>query len=609
MKANLYTNIPSFKGYQNSKYMDSYTTNSLLDSSAKEEYDPADNLDTRDTRTIYDYSKGRIENLYSYFGVYTEDKSKKINEKTAENFEKRVNTIISRLSKGGVDSSNLEMLLDLVNDKQLTPEILIDMYRGGKISANVSSDLDKLYEAYADRKNPEDVFVPKFKDEKSAKEGIQTGDVCQIEGEDNISIKMADGSIKKLFISEKTYLELFPPVERFIINQSNVGDCYLLSAFDSINQNPNTRFKILEMFKENPDGTVDIVFGGFKNKDGEIVPNNPDNFVLKDIESKIKEYSGLDVSSRTIEGIRAVEILNETIRRQKADEGTKAMYEKFKELRQSLDDGNYIALDKEDIFWFGKDEETINKMVEELRKNDSVFTVMGFVITPDWQTKTNEQTFTRDELNYFMSFYEAGEEMFNSRFANVSFEISRKTISELLSELEDEDYDSSKYEALVLKRWLKNMDKEGSDTADIKNEILPVDILIDIFDKEREDFIYNHYGCVSDILGLMGFDVDISVQKDEEKCLINSDTAHAALFASDVSSRVFTANAQKDNLDFDFPIYAKHGYSIQPVDTKDGRRFLVRNPHNTMFEMVCTYEELCKHFNEITSGKLKDSAN
>ena len=40
-------------------------------------------------------------------------------------------------------------------------------------------------------------------------------------------------------------------------------------------------------------------------------------------------------------------------------------------------------------------------------------------------------------------------------------------------------------------------------------------------------------------------------------------------------------------------------YAVRPIDIEGERRFLVRNPHNTLNETICTYEELCKYFDTI----------
>ena len=54
-------------------------------------------------------------------------------------------------------------------------------------------------------------------------------------------------------MTKQKYLELFPPVKRFINIQRGVGDCYLISSMSSIMQNPKTRVDLYKSFIQDGD--------------------------------------------------------------------------------------------------------------------------------------------------------------------------------------------------------------------------------------------------------------------------------------------------------------------------------------------------------------------
>lgn len=280
-----------FCGYKNSKN--------------QEKTLPSDNPLQNDDSVIYNYSKNKIKNLY--YGGFTIPLNSYYDKNAPENFG--VEKIYSKLSCSGTDSSNTEMILDLISNGKLSSEVLYYFDENAKISTSVNDDLDRLYDVYIKDGDIENAFVPEFQTLSEA-EDIETGEVCHIKGNKNISIKTSDGKIQELFITPETYLKLFPPVERFIIRQSNVGDCYLLSTLDAVYQNENTRFKILEMFKENPDGSIDTAFGGFKrNENNEIVLKNKNNFILENIDKYIEKFKSKGISP-TAKWVMAIQLLN-----------------------------------------------------------------------------------------------------------------------------------------------------------------------------------------------------------------------------------------------------------------------------------------------------------
>ncbi len=82
--------------------------------------------------------------------------------------------------------------------------------------------------------------------------------------ESNGSLYVNDGSkLVKLNISAKTYLELFPPVDRYDVNQNSIGDCYFVSGcLTDMMKNGETYAQLLQMFSENSNGDITVKFAG-----------------------------------------------------------------------------------------------------------------------------------------------------------------------------------------------------------------------------------------------------------------------------------------------------------------------------------------------------------
>ncbi len=573
MEVRFYNNI-NFAKYKNSKYSYDDTPNNILSPVTVPDSVPYD-LDLSDKKSLYDYSKNKIKDLYKYHGYLK-----------AEYVEDYTNKIMKKLAASDVEASYTEMLLDLVKDKKLSPPVLVDFT--GNVSANVAKDIDMLYSAYTEGKDAKEIFVPDFKDEKDALKHLKTGDVCRIGEDKNISIKTEEGSIKKLFISPDTYLELFPPVERFVCTQSGrFGDCYLLSSIDSMNQNPNTRYKLLEMFRENEDGTVDIAFGGFKDEDGKIVQKYPDRTILKDISSEIMKVKDDRITSFTTEGVRAIELLYEKMEENNEKESVKKRYDYFNKIKENIKSGNRVALDKNNIFWSLHGKHELEEKQRELKETKSV-------IIPDM---VSWKALPEKELDYFCSFYEKGEKMFDVKDRWLEFTLTKEDINEKLSKVQNKDDDFSKYETLVLKRMLERF-KKDSDTANFYNEILPARMMLDLFDDITSfDLLSATSGVGRGALENLGL-VDTFTKKT------NSDYVKEKLFAPDVSQYAFTCSSRRKDNNTKITLHNPHAYSLTPVETKDGRKFAVRNPHNTSNEVILTYEELCDYFKYIEGGRL-----
>lgn len=170
-----------------------------------------------------------------------------------EEGQKVINGLINTMSKNNVETSNVEMLLNLVENKKVHYSALLYFCNQGIMSDDYEKDLELLYDSYIEKKDEKEAFVPTLKTPEEALSSREIGDVFQVDGEENIYIRTSENETKQLKMSRNTYLKLFPPLERYALYQGDAGNCYMLSCLDSINSNPRTREKLLGCFEENGD--------------------------------------------------------------------------------------------------------------------------------------------------------------------------------------------------------------------------------------------------------------------------------------------------------------------------------------------------------------------
>ncbi len=133
----------------------------------------------------------------------------------------------------------------------------------------------------------------------------KTGEVAEKDGKLYVN---DSGKMVELKMSAETYLELFPPVERFFVQQNGLEDCFFAATtlIDSM-ENPAARAKLLQMFKEDSNGDMTVTFPGVSSypvtfKGGE----------LKAIDGKYKNGSstenvGTNHATDTCKGLAMLE--------------------------------------------------------------------------------------------------------------------------------------------------------------------------------------------------------------------------------------------------------------------------------------------------------------
>ena len=131
---------------------------------------------------------------------------------------------------------------DLCKNNDFGIEYLRLLSSKSNLNENIYNDLEKL-------KNNEEI-IPSYSKGTSLETVFaqsKCGDVVEI-GE---KLYINDGSrMIKWQMTKQKYLELFPPVKRFINLQNGVGNCYFISSISSLMNNPKTRVNLYKSFKQ-----------------------------------------------------------------------------------------------------------------------------------------------------------------------------------------------------------------------------------------------------------------------------------------------------------------------------------------------------------------------
>ena len=175
------------------------------------------------------------------------------------------------VDRGSVEASNMQMLFELVQNGVVGKHIFDDIPFDGKVNSFVASDIDKLYNAYIEGVEPIDAFVPPVETHSEAKTLLSVGDVYELENEKNIFILDKNLNPFQLGIDKETYFKLFPPIERYATTQNDIGNCWEITALNTLLTDPQERCSVLSLFKQDGD-SISIRFPS--NYAGEIVFDN-----------------------------------------------------------------------------------------------------------------------------------------------------------------------------------------------------------------------------------------------------------------------------------------------------------------------------------------------
>ena len=530
------------KSYLSSKYLFIHKSDSILNKGNKIRPDKDE------------YSKEEVEVILA--------------EKIADEKALKIlaNHIMELISENNTDSGYIKKILELVYANKLSPNVLLGLTKGLCVNENLKADIDTLFDCYRNDKDVAEAFVPTFRSKEDALYSLDVGDVCQIEGDDRISIKQNENQIEKLYISKTTCLELFPPVERFLFTQSKQQDCYFISVFDAIYSNPISRYKILGLFNERKNGKVDATFGGYKYIGSNVTNRDFGRHTLKDVSKTLnarrRVYSNF--MAQTSEALRALEVLNSEEQRKNAESKINRKYHLYKKL--------------------------LTQSSEKTIFND------GF-------------QYSREELEDFVNLYESSKSLKNiisTSDMNIPvFDVDYGSVLyglKLLDENKCAKADT-KWERYILERYKEYLERTGKKTVPFE-EIIPIETYQDIFQWEIDTDTPSPYTYGGNAFSTFRvFDLPSMLLP-----LNDNEIAESLLNLPDIDKKlVLTCSTPYEN-ESKYNIKPFHSYSLIPKE-KDGKRiFVVKNPVNTIQAIELTKEELKKYFNVIAFGLIEPSS-
>ena len=477
-----------------------------------------------------------------------------------------MNNIQKAFYNGSAQASNYEMLLQLIDEGKLPVNLAATGFKDVGFNKNALSDIDLLFNSYAEGQNPKDVFVPEFESHKEAFNSLKTGDVYHLKGKRNIFIITNPERKKELGLTKETYLELFPPVERFAYTQQEQGNCWFISTLDALYSNPKTRYEILKCFRENEDGTLDVCLGGYTTFNGKSVKNNLNSFEFLDASKTLLPAleKNRGYFSGTCEGLRLIEEAYEIEQETKALKNIRRQYAKFKHLEAN----GLKAYNEIDGFNYSKEE--IEEFLELAEKclDDPKLASETFVDTSIKQV-------------YF------------------SHSFIEEKLAELSSNKAKEKYSENDIQRMkrILTRY-KNYYEKNECNESISIGAIPLDVYNNIVpsDAERISSKNPYSDGGNQILALRAFDFYPSVHS------FNNDFGGCSFIAElsleeNVSNTVLLA-ATSNKSNNDIGIRQNHAYSVQIArDEKTSElRFIIKDPMNTLFEKELTYKEFLDNF-------------
>ncbi len=230
--------------------------------------------------------------------------------------------LIKVMEAGSVETSNIEMQLSLIADNKLTPQTLSHYWKSGKMCDQMESDIEMMYDCYAEGKNVDDVYVPNAASKEEGTKNAKVGDVFKVEGEDRVYVKDDEEKSHQLKMDKETFIKLFPPAQRFASSQYAIGDCYCVATLNSVMENPKTRIALYDAIEQDgedihvkyPNGKADYVA-----KKGQLQPSTEVTKVMRGAQGMrlLEDAFGLELQVKAESDFRT--IMQEKIQNKKAE--------------------------------------------------------------------------------------------------------------------------------------------------------------------------------------------------------------------------------------------------------------------------------------------------
>lgn len=510
----------------------------------------------------------------------------------AENLEDYEFDALSKMMKANNRNSNaVNGLISLIDSGTVNKRTIYYSSKHSDLQLNISNDIKLMQQAKETGVPVENLIVPKFETAKDAIKNAKIGDVYNVGDEKNVYIKTDDENSKQLKFDKETYVKLFPPVERFSIGQSQIGDCYLVSTLDNLYQNPETRVKILDCFEQ--DGK-DI-----KAK----LPNNDEVIVAKDCKllEQTEKNPQESIYIKGSEGLRILEHLYAGIRVDKAAQQAKNQtYDK-------LDDTVFEQLDYENNHQFYTDAKHGSKDKIARSKAELNYLKNGGNI-PEAAGFTREDRIATLEKNI-------AEEQKSIRYYNKELRTQEPNTTEKM----DKQLDRKEQ----LYETLKNPENFWAEADESKFHVLANDddsyansyfelvededgVVLDGM-KEKLQATNKNFQNVRAMYREAGLAHEVFQEFDLPSYSIFTDEAD---FESNVKEQIkkdalFSATSKfeiknEEKMTEDYNITTGHAYGAKPyINDKGEVRIVVVNPWNTTFSTDLSLIEFKKNFSEL----------
>ncbi len=558
------TNFCAVKKRKKNKENNTNTRKSIYSSNPKLSHTKDfDRVEIKNEKELQKYSREKLSSLLNQITVTTIDKGEL--DITSD--------IEEKLKKGDVEASDTEMLLELVLDDKLSVLNLYFQYPKTSYNKNFTNDIDTVYIAYCEEKPLKELLIPSYSTKKEAKTKTKIGDIFTIGQDETIQIKTPKG-IKKMFISKEACLKLFPPIERYASHQYLYGDCYLISAFDALYQNPFSRDIILSRFAQGKNSQLKASLKGYKRTlFNEVKLKHKNDTEIENVETKIAKKMKNYPPSPQPKALSVFELLREEYLADNTLRLIEAQKEKFKNFPKDKD---FCFIDG---FKYSREE---IELFLSLTKNP-----------------------TKDKLNYkYLN-------LLSIDLFELSFTFKTKALENFISILKQLDIkdidkdnplsnlnkDEFKYFTLTLERYLEYAKRKGKKYIDY-NPLTTYRILCYLCQIENNcDFkTYLDFPSSSNIFfKSMGLKTK----------LINLKTKnYSTLLLHDKNfSKKYTACASiadEENSDNEF-LQNSHSYSL----SVDNGKILIRNPMNTSRERAFSIKEFLEKFSNLHLVKIR----
>lgn len=480
-------------------------------------------------------------------------------------------------------------------------------FRGGELNDLLKNDIIAIKLG----KNAEKTFVPKFSSADDAISKLKVGNICQIADTGKISIKTADGSLKTLKLSPQKYLELFPPISRYAMEQKYIGDCYLIASLDIMNKTPETRANLLECFTENADGSVTVKIPKGKISQTFAADKTAEDYVSNNFFSiRISEQRSGKKSDFIINGPEGMKMLEYTY-------GLNLLDDEIDKLQSELyDSSRCINNQQKNVDYYSDILSTFGDKsvdVDLLRKKIEKYNIDGF-----YQHFT-EQTENGIKLNL-------------KRIKEVSLRMDgdkKECLTAILEMGDNPDFD------FIEKKWLQfnsqSIDEtiekmilpDGTINADyingsIQNAESIINELGESTDKiqkqildltqknpsETAEALRDKGGMMYKVFEKFGIEADRTYYQPEKVKELLHDPENFDKYIFGGGTR---GNDHSTYLNEKLGISQHHAHSIKPFVSESGEYlYRVTNPWNTAQSSVLTYDQIKEYFDSIYFARIKN---